>query len=180
MIANLGYGALVSDVSDLLYGVGAAFYGARSNKAAWVDSARNAMLLTFPLLTLSALSIIYLAGQRQLRGRICLLGDQQQHAALPEDHRLVGRAGWLAGLLVLADVGLCLGGDPAQMGPRPRIPALGDRGLPGHPGFLPGPDHLLREPLRPLLAAAAGQADQSACSRRPAPSCWFTRGWARA
>jgi len=43
-----------------LYGVGAAIYGVRKNAPAWVDSARNAMLLTWPLLTISALSIIYL------------------------------------------------------------------------------------------------------------------------
>jgi cytochrome c-type biogenesis protein CcmF len=35
-------------------------YGLLKQKPAWVDSARSAMLLTFPLLTLSVLSIIYL------------------------------------------------------------------------------------------------------------------------
>ncbi len=60
MIANLGYGALVVTLLISLYGVGAAYYGARSNKPAWVDSARNAMLLTFPMLTLVALCIITL------------------------------------------------------------------------------------------------------------------------
>jgi cytochrome c-type biogenesis protein CcmF len=43
-----------------LYGIGAALYGLRRNLPAWVDSARNAMLLTFPLLSLTALSIITL------------------------------------------------------------------------------------------------------------------------
>ena len=33
MIANLGYGALVVTLLVSLYGVGAAFYGARSKKA---------------------------------------------------------------------------------------------------------------------------------------------------
>jgi cytochrome c-type biogenesis protein CcmF len=60
MIANLGYGALVITFLTALYGIGAAVFGLRKQKPAWVDSARNAMLLTFPLLTLSALSIIYL------------------------------------------------------------------------------------------------------------------------
>jgi cytochrome c-type biogenesis protein CcmF len=60
MVANLGYGALVITFLISVYGVVAAFYGARKNLPAWVDSARNAMLLTFPLLTLSALCIIYL------------------------------------------------------------------------------------------------------------------------
>lgn len=60
MFANLGYGALVITLLVSLYGIGAALLGLRKNKPALVDSARNAMLLTFPLLTLSALSIIYL------------------------------------------------------------------------------------------------------------------------
>jgi cytochrome c-type biogenesis protein CcmF len=60
MIANLGYGALIITFLVSIYGIVAAVYGARKGAPAWVDSARNAMLLTFPLLTLSALSIIYL------------------------------------------------------------------------------------------------------------------------
>jgi cytochrome c-type biogenesis protein CcmF len=60
MIANFGYGALIITFLVSLYGIVAAVYGARKGAPAWVDSARNAMLLTFPLLTLSALSIIYL------------------------------------------------------------------------------------------------------------------------
>ena len=60
MIGNLGYGALVITFLISLYGVGAAIYGVRRNAPAWVDSARYAMLLTFPLLSLTAASIIYL------------------------------------------------------------------------------------------------------------------------
>lgn len=60
MLANLGYGALVITWLIAIYGVVAAVYGVRRNSPAWVDSARNAMLLTFPLLTISALSIIIL------------------------------------------------------------------------------------------------------------------------
>ena len=60
MVANLGYGTLVIALVVSIYGAVAAFYGARKNHPAWVDSARNAMLLTFPLLTISALTIIYL------------------------------------------------------------------------------------------------------------------------
>jgi cytochrome c-type biogenesis protein CcmF len=60
MIANLGFGALIITFLVSLYGIGASLYGLNQKKPAWVDSARNAMLLTFPLLTLSALSIIYL------------------------------------------------------------------------------------------------------------------------
>jgi cytochrome c-type biogenesis protein CcmF len=60
MIANFGYGALVITFLVCLYGIAAAIIGVRKDKPAWVDSARNAMLLTFPLLTLASLSIIYL------------------------------------------------------------------------------------------------------------------------
>jgi len=60
MIANLGFGALVIALLVSIYGVGAAVYGARKGAPTWVDSARNAMLLTFPLLTLAAVCIITL------------------------------------------------------------------------------------------------------------------------
>jgi cytochrome c-type biogenesis protein CcmF len=60
MIANLGYGALVITFLISLYGVAAAVYGARRGSTSWVESARHAMLLTFPLLTLSAVCIIIL------------------------------------------------------------------------------------------------------------------------
>ena len=60
MIANFGYGVLIITFLVAIYGIAASLYGLLKNKPAWVDSARNAMLLTFPLLTLSALSIIYL------------------------------------------------------------------------------------------------------------------------
>jgi cytochrome c-type biogenesis protein CcmF len=60
MVANLGYGALVITLLVSLYGIAAAVYGVRKGAPAWVDSARNAMLLTWPLVTVAALSIIYL------------------------------------------------------------------------------------------------------------------------
>ncbi len=60
MVANLGYGSLILTLLIAIYGAVAAYYGARKNQPSWVDSARSAMLLTFPLLTITALSIIYL------------------------------------------------------------------------------------------------------------------------
>lgn len=60
MVANFGYGALVIAFLVSLYGIFAALFGARRNLPAWVESARLAMLLTFPLITLSALSLIIL------------------------------------------------------------------------------------------------------------------------
>ena len=58
--AELGFASLIITFLVSLYAAGAAIYGVRRNAHAWVDSARNAMLLTFPLLSLSALTIIYL------------------------------------------------------------------------------------------------------------------------
>jgi cytochrome c-type biogenesis protein CcmF len=60
MLANLGYGALIITFLVSLFGIGAAIYGVRTNKSTWVDSARNAMLLTFPLISLTVLSLIIL------------------------------------------------------------------------------------------------------------------------
>jgi cytochrome c-type biogenesis protein CcmF len=60
MIANLGFGVLVITLLISLYGIGASIYGLRLKKPAWVDSARNAMLLTFPLLTITTVCIIFL------------------------------------------------------------------------------------------------------------------------
>lgn len=60
MVANFGFGALFITLLVSLYGVFAAIYGVSKNIQKWVDSARLAMLLTWPLLTISALSLIYL------------------------------------------------------------------------------------------------------------------------
>ncbi len=60
MVADFGFGALVITFLVSLFGIGAAIYGDRTKNHAWVDSARNAMLLTFPLLTISTVSLIIL------------------------------------------------------------------------------------------------------------------------
>jgi cytochrome c-type biogenesis protein CcmF len=60
MITNLGFGTLFITFLLSFYGIGAAIKGVRTKSPAWVASARNAMLLTFPLLTFSVLSLIYL------------------------------------------------------------------------------------------------------------------------
>ena len=60
MLINFGYGALLITFLISIYGVGAAIYGARKNRHDWIESARLATLLTFPLLTISSLSLIYL------------------------------------------------------------------------------------------------------------------------
>jgi cytochrome c-type biogenesis protein CcmF len=60
MIANIGYGVLAITFLITLYSVFAAIYGERTKKAAFVESARRAMLLTWPMLTLTAGILIYL------------------------------------------------------------------------------------------------------------------------
>jgi cytochrome c-type biogenesis protein CcmF len=60
MVADLGYGSLVITLLVSIYGATAAYIGSRKDRPSMVDSARNAMLLTFPLLTITALSLIYL------------------------------------------------------------------------------------------------------------------------
>lgn len=60
MLAELGYGTLVLTFLLTLYSLGSALYGAWKRSQAFVESARRAMLLTWPLLTLSALTLVYL------------------------------------------------------------------------------------------------------------------------
>ncbi|HEY6072144.1 MAG TPA: hypothetical protein VIV15_01850, partial [Anaerolineales bacterium] len=60
MVADFGYGILVVSFLVALYSVGAAVMGARNHSQAQVESARRAMLLTWPLISLSAASLIYL------------------------------------------------------------------------------------------------------------------------
>ncbi len=54
MLANLGFGAVLITAILSVYGVVAAIMGVRRSNPALVYSARNAMLLTFPLLTLAS------------------------------------------------------------------------------------------------------------------------------
>lgn len=60
MVADFGFGILVLTFLVALYSAGAAFYGYKVKDDRWVESARRGMLLTFPLVTLAALSLIYL------------------------------------------------------------------------------------------------------------------------
>jgi cytochrome c-type biogenesis protein CcmF len=60
MFAEFGYGILVVTFLVALYSIIAAVYGATNKSASLVESARRAMLLTFPLITIAAISLIYL------------------------------------------------------------------------------------------------------------------------
>src|SRR6202142_3940192 len=60
MVADFGYGVITIAFLVALYSAGAAIYGERTKSAQWVESARRAMLLLWPLISLSAASLIYL------------------------------------------------------------------------------------------------------------------------
>ncbi len=60
MFAEFGYGILVVTFLVAFYSVIAAVYGATNKSTSLVESARRAMLLTFPLISIAAASLIYL------------------------------------------------------------------------------------------------------------------------
>lgn len=60
MLPEFGFGVLLVSFIVTIYSGVAAYYGARSHSATLVESARRAQLLTFPLLTLSSLILIYM------------------------------------------------------------------------------------------------------------------------
>jgi cytochrome c-type biogenesis protein CcmF len=65
MVEDFGFGVLVVTFILALYSVGAAVIGVSKSSRSWVESARLAMLLTFPLITVAALSLIYLLTTNQ-------------------------------------------------------------------------------------------------------------------
>ncbi len=60
MFAEFGYGVLVVSFVLAIYAIGAAIYGQSRKSQKWVESSRLAMQLTFPMISLGALSLIYL------------------------------------------------------------------------------------------------------------------------
>ncbi|NQS91636.1 MAG: heme lyase CcmF/NrfE family subunit [Chloroflexi bacterium] len=60
MAAEIGFGALFITLIVAVYGIAAAIYGVKNKEQAWVLSARQAMRLIFPLLTISVGSLLYL------------------------------------------------------------------------------------------------------------------------
>jgi len=60
MLAEFGYGVLVVSLIVAMYSGFAAVYGAMNKSASLVESARRAMLLTFPLISIAAGTLIYL------------------------------------------------------------------------------------------------------------------------
>jgi cytochrome c-type biogenesis protein CcmF len=60
MIAEVGFGALIVAFIVAIYGIVAAVYGARRHMEPWLESGRRAMLLTWPLITLSVVCLVSL------------------------------------------------------------------------------------------------------------------------
>jgi cytochrome c-type biogenesis protein CcmF len=60
MLAQFGYGVFVLTFLLALFSVGAAVVGYFDKSDRWVEAARRAMLLTFPLITLATLALVYL------------------------------------------------------------------------------------------------------------------------
>ncbi|MBE0670078.1 MAG: cytochrome c biogenesis protein CcsA, partial [Anaerolineales bacterium] len=60
MLAEFGYGVLVVSLIVAIYSGVAAVYGVTHKSASLVESARRAMLLTFPLISIAAGTLIYL------------------------------------------------------------------------------------------------------------------------
>ncbi len=60
MLPNLGYGSLIITFIVSIYAITAAIIGDRRNLYKYVESARLALLLTFPLLTVTVVSLIIL------------------------------------------------------------------------------------------------------------------------
>jgi cytochrome c-type biogenesis protein CcmF len=62
MLAQFGFGVFVLTFLLALFSVGAAVAGYFSKSDQWVETARRSMLLTFPLITVAALTLVYLLG----------------------------------------------------------------------------------------------------------------------
>ena len=60
MLAQFGLGILVVTFLLALFSAGAAIFGHFTKSDRWVESARRAMQLTFPLISLAALTLVYL------------------------------------------------------------------------------------------------------------------------
>ncbi|HIP71246.1 MAG TPA: heme lyase CcmF/NrfE family subunit, partial [Anaerolineae bacterium] len=54
MIADLGYAAIALAFLAAVYAGAASWYGSRTGQIRWAESARNATIVTFPLLLLAA------------------------------------------------------------------------------------------------------------------------------
>ena len=128
MIANFGFIALLVALGCAIYAAVMALVGAARHRPACIESAHNAALLTWPLITLAAGLLIVL-----------LVTDQYQinyvHSvtsrAMPFYLKITALWGGQSGSLLWWSWLMATfsgAGHAAQVGPRPRADALRDRG----------------------------------------------------
>ena len=178
MVANLGYGTLIITFLVSIYGVVAAYLGARRHSTALVDSARNAMLLTFPLLSITALSLIYLLVNAHFEIQYV---TEVSSNSMPLYLRVTALWGGQAGSLLFWSWLMAAFASAVTLRKWDRdrefLPWV-DPGLPGHPCIFPAPEHLFRESICQLLANPHGQHHQ-----RHVPTCrhkpLYSPGWQR-
>ena len=169
MLANVGFFTLVMTFVVALYGAGAAAYGSLRRRPDLIESARHAMLLTFPLLTVASGCLIALLVSG---GFDIEYVASTTSLAMPTYLKITAWWGGQAGSLLFWSwlmAAFTTAATPAQLGSRPRVPALGHRRDHGHAGLLPQPGGLLREPLRPAVDDLRRAAGQRPCSSPPAP-----------
>ena len=102
MLAEVGLGALLLAFGAALYGLVAALAAGLRHREDWLRSARNACLLTFPLLLLSCAALAGRVAERPLPAQLRLVGHGPGHAVLLPLHRALGLAAGLPALLVAA------------------------------------------------------------------------------
>lgn len=98
MLADLGFEVLVITFVVALYGIAAAAYGSVKDSPRWVESARLAMLLTFPLISLAVFGITVLlaTGQYQVQYVYSVTSD-----SMPLYLKITALWGGQAGSLIL-------------------------------------------------------------------------------
>ena len=119
MLAEIGLSGLALAFCAALYAVGASLYGARRHAEKIVVSARNAALLTFPLLLVAAVSLLCGAAHPAVPDHLRLAGDRPQHADLLPLHGALGVAAGVAAVLVPDYEPVRLRGDGGQLAQQP-------------------------------------------------------------
>ena len=117
MLADLGFGLLVLTFLTSIFSIVAAILGYVKKDFRWVESARRASMLLFPLITITVFILLYLLGANHFEVKICIFGNQPEHAHVFEIDCFVGGAIRLAVVLGVVAFGLFIRSDAAQMGP---------------------------------------------------------------
>ena len=97
MLPEFGYGVLLVGFIVTIYSGIAAVYGAQSKSAALVESARRAQLLTFPLLSIAAGTLIFLLVNNHFEVSFVY---EVTSSSMPTYHKVTAWWGGQAGSLV--------------------------------------------------------------------------------